>query len=163
MEIKINDLYTPPPLPSTAINKMIVGTKVALWNKVSSTMVLGVSVPQYTVLLGRKKTDLKWQFPGGKVDPEETFEQAAVREMKEEASVDLKENRLGYLKSFLTKKQGEAQSRLYVLFAGPYEGYFKAGDDIVELRWFSLEDMDNNLLDTHKAFGKVLKEHLYAR
>lgn len=160
MDIIVDDLLLrkPPPLPN---DKIIIGAKVALYEKVSESTVLGVVVPQYRVLLGRKQTDTLFQFPGGKCDPEQTFEQTAVREMKEEANITLTEDKLHYLKSFTTKKTGETRSRLYVFFAAPYKGYFKPGDDIVELRWFSLEELDSALLPAHRPMGKELKNYLY--
>lgn len=159
MENKLNNLK-PPPLPDK-VHKMVIGTKVCLFQKVSETTVLNVVTPQYKVLLGRKQTDTLWGFPGGKCDPDETFEQTCIREMKEETNVCLEENNLHYLKSFLMKKQGETQSRLYILFAAPLKGAFKAGDDIVELRLFPLEDLDNVLLLAHKPMGKEVKNYLY--
>ncbi|MCK4525589.1 MAG: NUDIX domain-containing protein, partial [Candidatus Andersenbacteria bacterium] len=54
------------------------------------------------ILLGMKKRghgEGKWNGFGGKVEEEETIEEAAVREMKEESWVEIKEmNKLGILK-----------------------------------------------------------------
>jgi 8-oxo-dGTP diphosphatase len=50
------------------------------------------------LLIHRQKGDKdQWETPGGKIDPGETPQQAAIRELKEEVDVDVK----------LTRKVGE--------------------------------------------------------
>ncbi|MFJ2593453.1 NUDIX hydrolase [Streptomyces erythrochromogenes] len=51
-----------------------------------------VVVHEGRVLLVRRRVvegQLSWQFPAGKVEPGESFEEAAVRETKEEAGLDV--------------------------------------------------------------------------
>ena len=52
----------------------------------------GVFVRDETVLVCRRSRDRahpgKWEFPGGKVEPGETLEQALVRELREELGVE---------------------------------------------------------------------------
>ncbi|MEV6581286.1 NUDIX hydrolase [Streptomyces sp. NPDC051582] len=51
-----------------------------------------VVVYEGRVLLVRRRVaegQLSWQFPAGKVEPGESFEEAAVRETREEAGVDV--------------------------------------------------------------------------
>ena len=40
-----------------------------------------------------KHLGLKWEFPGGKVELNETFEEALIREIKEELSISININR----------------------------------------------------------------------
>jgi 8-oxo-dGTP diphosphatase len=44
------------------------------------------------ILIGQRKPDkshpLKWEFPGGKVEPNESPEQAVVRELQEELGIE---------------------------------------------------------------------------
>ena len=37
----------------------------------------------------KKHLGLKWEFPGGKVDIDETFEQSLIREIKEELNISI--------------------------------------------------------------------------
>jgi len=38
---------------------------------------------------GNKSQGLKWEFPGGKIEPEETAEESLKREIKEELDIDI--------------------------------------------------------------------------
>lgn len=49
-----------------------------------STLVVGVAVVRGGRVLAARRTDGGWEFPGGKVEPGESPEEAAVREIAEE-------------------------------------------------------------------------------
>ncbi len=57
------------------------------------TVVAAVLEREGRILIGqRRSTDphpLKWEFPGGKVEPGETPEHALIRELREELGVDV--------------------------------------------------------------------------
>ncbi len=57
------------------------------------TVVAAVIERDGRILIGqRRRTDthpLKWEFPGGKVEPGETAEHALIRELREELGVDV--------------------------------------------------------------------------
>lgn len=65
--------------------------------------------PVAALMLTRRSGTLRdhpgqWAFPGGRVDPGETLIEAALRELKEEVSVELGEDRvMGFLDDFATR------------------------------------------------------------
>ena len=54
-----------------------------------------------------------WEFPGGKVEPNETFEQAAVRECFEETGLAIEINRLIY-ETMHSYQHGELELRFFL-------------------------------------------------
>lgn len=81
-----------------------------------------------------------WSFPGGKVDEGESFEQAAVRETKEETGLDVR----------ILKKIGifETARRAQHLFkAEIVSGEINfPKDELMDCRWVAVEELENQKL-----------------
>ena len=90
----------------------------------------------------------KWVLPGGFVDYDESPEQAAIRELKEETNLDAEDVKLITLVS--------AQSKMYgpILMLG-YEalnvkGNPIAGDDAIDVKFRKIENLDEIAFRTHR-------------
>ncbi len=95
------------------------------------------------VLAGRRPAGKKlggmWEFPGGKVDPGETPEEALVRELREELGVA---SRVGRWLAETTHRYdfGEIRLLAYETFLDSVDFQKNAHD---ELRWVSLQDLES--------------------
>jgi 8-oxo-dGTP diphosphatase len=91
--------------------------------------------PQATeiALVHRPRYD-DWSFPKGKLDPGETFEQAALREVLEETGLVC---RLGPELSFATYTDHKGRPKIvrYWLMAVIDDPGFEPNDEVDELRW----------------------------
>ena len=112
--------------------------KDSFWQSHDVQIVVGVAVVRDGLVLAayRPGPDGGWEFPGGKVEPGETDEQAAVRELREELDLEIKVGEsLG---------PGVDISETYRLHV--YRAVIVAGDPVLrehsELRWFAPEDLD---------------------
>ena len=79
-----------------------------------------------------------WSLPKGKLDPGESFEQAAVREVMEETgfTTELLEP-LGEI-SYRDRKARPKLVRYWLM--EPLEGEFAPNDEVDEVRWVDLEE-----------------------
>ncbi len=78
-----------------------------------------------------------WNFPAGKVDPGETFEEAATREAKEESGFDVKIIRkIGIFQT--TPTEAVKHAFLAEIVGGEIE-YPK--EEILDARWFTLDEI----------------------
>jgi len=117
---------------------------------------------QRIFLLHRNKKDLRqWELPGGKVEPNEEVEQAAIRELEEELGVSVK----------LVKRLGQARfeenstDHLYTWFlAEIVTGVMsiREPETFDDLKSFSLQELSelklsNNMIKLREAMltGKV--------
>lgn len=98
------------------------------------------------VLLGKRAEHTrepgKWSFPAGFVERGEVIEAAAIRETVEETGLTVT---LGPILSLLSSP-GETVA-LAVYTATSFSGKLAPGDDLVELRWWSLDQLPDLAFD----------------
>jgi 8-oxo-dGTP pyrophosphatase MutT (NUDIX family) len=109
-----------------------------------------------TILLGRKEKERYWRLPGGMVDQEDgSYEETARRELHEETGLII-EGSLVSLGSFKVNDWRAKKANVSIhttLFFGQYTfGKEMAADDLVELEWFDLNNIDpNKIMPGHRA------------
>ena len=98
----------------------------------------GVVVRDGRVLLVHRPRYDDWTFPKGKLDPGESFEDAAVREVEEETGVRCSLGR--ELSSTRYEVGGRPKLVRYWLMTPESESAFEANDETDDLRWVAPED-----------------------
>ena len=100
------------------------------------------------VLLIRRGTpprEGQWSLPGGRIEPGEPVRTAALRELKEETSVEAElVDLVDVVDAIFENKAGDLITRHYVLIdyvAQWRSGTPKAGDDAADARFFHLSDL----------------------
>jgi 8-oxo-dGTP diphosphatase len=98
-----------------------------------------------------------WGPPGGGVEEGETFEKAAVREVKEETGLRVELGRVVW-RGMMTDKSGK-KMRLKIFEARRIAGVLEVENDeyVDEVRWVSREEIEKDRLPLRE---KVLKEML---
>ncbi len=88
------------------------------------------------LLTVRKRGTERFMLPGGKLDPGETAEVAAVREVSEEIGVDLTTADLHLLGRFDEEAANEADTRVAAtVYTAPLPGRPEVAREIEALRW----------------------------
>lgn len=86
----------------------------------------------------------KYYIPGGKREQGETDEQALCREIKEELTVDLKNETLQYVGVFQALAHGHTDGTQVKMtcYTAAYNGTLKADSEIEEIRWLTYADIE---------------------
>jgi ADP-ribose pyrophosphatase YjhB (NUDIX family) len=105
------------------------------------------------ILIDRKNPPFGWALPGGFIDYGESAENAAVREAKEETSLDLKDLRLFGVYS--DPDRDPRHHTLTVVYTGRGEGQPSAADDATRLGVFGWENLPENIAFDH---AKILED-----
>lgn len=84
-----------------------------------------------------------WTFPKGKLDPGETFEQGALREVLEETGMQCRVVRFVGTTNY-THRKGKPKIVAYYLMAVE-DGDFSPNDEVDELVWLALEHVREHL------------------
>jgi len=111
------------------------------------------------VLCARSAGKSTFYIPGGKRDLGESDEEALVREIKEELTVDLDSTTLSFFATLEAKADGETEDVTVKIacYQAKYTGTLAPDSEIEELSWLGFGDISKCSLVVKKLF-----EELYA-
>jgi ADP-ribose pyrophosphatase YjhB (NUDIX family) len=113
-----------------------------------------IEIDDGVVLVRRKNPPYGWAIPGGFVDYGESLESAAIREAKEETSLDV--HLISQMGAYSDPERDPRFHTISVVFMAKAKGVPKAGDDAVEIGVFRPETLPENLAFDH---GKILQDY----
>jgi ADP-ribose pyrophosphatase YjhB (NUDIX family) len=100
------------------------------------------------VLIYRKNPPLAWAIPGGYVDYGESIEQAAIREAKEETSLDVILVRQFH--TYSDPQRDPRQHNISTVFIATAQGEPKAADDATSIGIFTKDNLPSDIAFDHK-------------
>jgi len=106
------------------------------------------------ILINRKNPPYGWALPGGFVDRGESLEQAAVREAKEETSLDIRLK--SQFHTYSDPKRDPRQHTISTVYVASAQGRPKAQDDAQEIGIFTKEEINFPLAFDHQ---KILADY----
>jgi ADP-ribose pyrophosphatase YjhB (NUDIX family) len=120
-----------------------------------------IRVGDGVVLIKRKNPPYGWALPGGFIDYGESAERAAIREAKEETSLDISELKL--LGVYSDPSRDPRHHTLAVVFTAIGKGPPKAADDAAEIGIFQRYALPEQLAFDHADilddFFSVMQKH----
>jgi 8-oxo-dGTP diphosphatase len=106
------------------------------------------------VLIERKNPPFGWALPGGFVEMGESVEDAAVREAKEETSLDVTLD--GQFHVYSSPDRDPRFHTASVVFTGTGQGILKGKDDAKQARVFSRNGLPETIAFDHR---KILSDY----
>lgn len=107
-----------------------------------------IELPAGIVLVKRKNPPFGWALPGGYVDYGETLESAAVREAREETSLEV-----SLVRQFHSYSDPSRDPRFHTIstvFIATAKGVPRAADDAAETGVFGREDLPDEIVFDHR-------------
>ena len=103
------------------------------------------------LLFGKKPKNIgpfpnQWIILGGGVDlDKETLEEALIREIREEANIEITDiKKISFAEDYEPDKKGEMTHYLFIDYLVKYKsGTAKANDDVAEIKWIDKSDIKN--------------------
>ncbi len=119
------------------------------------TVDIVIELPGGIVLVERRYPPLGWALPGGFVDYGESLEAAAVREAREETSLEVE--LVGQLHTYSDPARDARLHTISTVFVARGEGTPQAADDAAALAVVDPERLDRPLCFDH---GRILADYL---
>ena len=100
------------------------------------------------ILIKRKNPPAGWAIPGGFVDYGETLEEAAVREMKEETSLDINLGRQFH--TYSNPDRDPRHHTVSIIFIATATGTPEAADDAIDIGIFTKDHLPEDIAFDHR-------------
>lgn len=120
-------------------------TEIPLYKNPVPTVDIIIETEAGIVLIERKNQPHGWAMPGGFVDYGESYEQAAVREAKEETGLQVK-----LVKQFHTYSKPDRDPRLHTastVFIAKADGIPAGADDALQAKIFTKNELPSLVFD----------------
>ena len=113
------------------------------------------------ILSTRSKNKDTYYIPGGKRDGDESDEQALIREIKEELSVDLIPATLKHFGTFEAQAHGKPEGTMIRMacYTGDFQGDLKTDSEIDEMIWFDYGGREKSSPVDKLIFDYLKKEN----
>lgn len=101
-----------------------------------------------------------YYIPGGKREADETDKQTLLREIKEELSVDLKQETIQYYGTFEAQAHDKQEGVIVKMtcYTAEYVGELKPDSEIQQMQWLSYEDKTKSSLVDQLIFDDLRKK-----
>jgi 8-oxo-dGTP diphosphatase len=123
------------------------GSAVKQYRNPLPTVDIIIELPDGIVLIERKNEPFGWALPGGFVDYGEKLEDAAIREAREETTLEVSDLKL--LGCYSDPKRDHRMHTISVTFIATAYGTPQAADDAQNLAVFSLDALPEHLCFDH--------------
>lgn len=134
------------------------GKSVRAFRNPVPTVDVIIEVGEGIVLIRRRNPPPGWALPGGFVDYGESLEAAAVREAREETSLDV--TLTGQLGAYSDPSRDPRQHTISVVFTARASGTPRGADDAVEAGVFTRDALPAELAFDH---GRILGDYFERR
>lgn len=134
-------------MPSTTLTCPVCGADVQKYRNPFPTVDIIIEIADGVVLIERKNEPFGWALPGGFVDYGESLEDAALREAREETSLEVRGLRL--LGCYSDPQRDDRMHTISTVFMGTGHGTPIAADDAKKLAVFRLDALPDVLCFDH--------------
>lgn len=145
-------------MPSKTLDCPACGASVITYRNPVPTVDIIIEQPDGIVLIERRNPPHGWALPGGFVDYGESLEEAAVREAREETSLEVYSLKL--LGCYSDPARDERLHTISTVYIAQGSGILRSGDDAVQAAVFSPHDLPSPICFDH---AQIIRDYLAAR